>query len=103
MKNPKDIIHHIIEQVINFPIEIFLFGSRAQNNSRTDSDYDILVGVDADIPPRQLIEMLADIRHHCAKIGIDIDIIVRDRKYVFEMKGFAGNIINEALISGIHI
>ena len=104
MKNQEDIIRQTIEEVIKYPKEIFLFGSRAQDNNRTDSDFDILVVVDAvGITRRRLIEMGADIRRRCAKKGIDVDIIVRDREYVQNMRNLAGNIINEAMSYGVPI
>ena len=91
MEKKENIIRQIIEEVIEYPKEILLFGSRAQNNNRTDSDYDVLVVIDAPgIARRKVIEMQADIRRRCAKSGIDVDIVVRDSEYVREIKELPG-------------
>ena len=104
MEMKEDIIRLIIEETIPYFKEIFLFGSRARNNSRMDSDFDILVIVDAKgVARRHLIELGAEVRRRCAKAGIDIDIIVRDREYAMCMKDFPGNIISEALSYGVQI
>lgn len=106
MEKMKDIltIKQLIHQVIPYKKEIIFFGSRARENHKEDSDYDILVIVyDRDPDRKKLAEFQSKIKHLCARLGMDVDVIVRDRAHADQMKNFPGNIINSAIQTGIHI
>jgi len=106
MTNKKEIlkIKQFINQVIPFKKEIILFGSRVLNNFTEDSDFDVLVIVeDKNIKKKLLIKSQTQIKRLCAKVGLDADIIVRDKKHTESIKSFQGNIINTALLTGVHI
>jgi len=97
-------IKQIIHQVIPYKKEVVFFGSRATGDYKKDSDYDILVIVhNRKVDRKGLIRAKAKIKRICAKIGLDVDVIVRDKVYTEEMRNFPGNIIHSALLTGIHI
>ena len=106
MKNNQEIltIKQLIHQVIPGKKEILFFGSRATGNYKKNSDYDILV-IDhhKNVNRKRLIGNQAKIKRLCAKLGLDADVIVRDKVHVEEIKQFPGNIIHSAFQTGIHI
>ena len=51
-KVPADLLRSIVEHFD--PRRVILFGSRAHGRPRKDSDHDLLVIVDDDIPPQKL-------------------------------------------------
>jgi hypothetical protein len=72
--------------------------------NQKNSDYDILVIVHhKNVARKRLIRFQAKIKRLCAKVGLDADVIVRDKKHAEEMKKFPGNIIHSAFQTGIHI
>ena len=106
MKNNHDVltIKQLIHQVIPYKKEIVFFGSRAAGVYKERSDYDILVIVHHDnIDRKKLLVFQAKIKRLCARVGLDADVIVRDKVHTEEMKNFPGNIIHAAFQTGIHI
>ena len=106
MKQEQDIqaIKQFIHQVIPYQFNVVFFGSRANGAADKDSDYDILVVVDEkSIDRRELVRFQARIKRLSAKLGLDADVIVRDKAHVEEMKKFPGNIIHSAFQTGIPI
>ena len=106
MKNNQEVltIKQLIHQVIPYKKEILFFGSRATGVYKQNSDYDILVIVHLkNVDRKRLIGFQAKIKRLCAKLGLDADVIVRDKIHAEEMKRFPGNIIHSAFHSGIHI
>jgi predicted nucleotidyltransferase len=106
MKKEQEIITitHIIDQVIPYKKEIIFFGSRAGDNYKEDSDFDILIIINhKNIDRKKMITLQAQIKRLCAKSGLDTDIIVRDRSYADELKDLPGNIIHSALQTGIRL
>ena len=105
MKNNQEVltIKQLIHQVIPYKKEIVFFGSRAAGVYKKNSDYDILVIVHHEVDRKKLIGFQAKIKRLCAKVGLDADVIVRDKIHAEEMKNFPGNIIHSAFQTGIHI
>jgi predicted nucleotidyltransferase len=106
MKQEQDVqaIEQFIHRIIPYKKNIVFFGSRANDSADKDSDFDILVIVDEkSIERRKLIRFQAKIKRLSAKLGLDADVIVRDKAHVEEMKNFPGNIIHSAFQTGIPI
>jgi predicted nucleotidyltransferase len=102
--DPIEIIRGVIGGLIPYPQRTILFGSRAMRTNREDSDYDILIV--ADVPgdrKKELVILQRKLRRLLAQKGLDVDVILRDKGYVDEMKVFYGNIISEALAYGVLI
>lgn len=78
--------------------KIILFGSRAKENYKKESDYDfIIVSKDfKDIPIFRRMEMVLDIKE-------DIDVICLTPEEFEREKNFLGSIVSYALKEGIEI
>jgi len=95
-------IKELIDNTIPYKKNIILFGSRTGDKYDVSSDYDIFVIVEkSGVQRRELLDFQIRIKRMCAKNGIDIDLIVRDKDYSDSIKDFPGNIINSALNSGM--
>jgi predicted nucleotidyltransferase len=68
---PKELLQRVVDHMD--PVRVFVFGSRAQGKVHEDSDWDLLVVVDDDIPPERIGWRAV----HEARRGIDaaIDLI----------------------------
>ena len=73
----KEIVRRLAEAFQ--PVQIFLFGSRAQGDFGPDSDYDLVVIVDNDAPPERQRSRLA--YQVLRGTGIATDIIVYTKQY----------------------
>ena len=53
---PETVPSELLQPIVRYfnPRRIILFGSRARDTARVDSDYDLLVVVDDDTPPQRL-------------------------------------------------
>jgi len=95
-------IKELIDNTIPYKKNIILFGSRSGNKYESSSDYDIFVVVEESVlKRRELVDFQIRIKRMCAKRGIDIDLIIRDRDYSDGLKDYPGNIVNSALSTGI--
>jgi uncharacterized protein len=70
-QNPLIIIKTIITQYLSDDVSVFLFGSRAKGNARTNSDYDICVQANDKIP----LTTLAMIKSALYEIPRKVDLI----------------------------
>ncbi len=97
-------ITNIINKIVFLPKEIILFGSRALGKEKSYSDYDILVILKIEEIDKSLIsKWQIQIRKTCAKADLDVDILIRDKKYVDDMSKFYGNVIYDAINEGVKI
>lgn len=106
MEKVHDILNikQLIHQVIPYKKEIIFFGSRAGTDYNENSDYDILVIVHHKKTDRkELAAFQSKVKRLCARLGLDVDLIVRDSMHAKQMKNFPGNIINSALQTGVYI
>ncbi len=87
----KRILHKIAAQ------KIILFGSRARETHKEDSDYDLLVICSDDIDIKKISKEL-----YSQFIGISkgIDVIARPQKYVKKMSTKTNSFINSILEEG---
>lgn len=81
--------------------EIILFGSRARNDDNVNSDYDLLIVIDASIQVSDRLKFQALIRKKLAEQNILADIIVQSRSDVERAKNFNGHIVRSALKEGV--
>lgn len=52
---------------------------------------------------KELAAFQSKVKRLCARLGLDVDLIVRDSMHAKQMKNFPGNIINSALQTGVYI
>ena len=99
-KNFK-LIKELIDNTIPYQKKVILFGSRSGDKYESSSDYDIFVIVEkSGVQRRELLDFQIRIKRMCARRGIDIDLIIRDRDYSDSIKDYPGNIVNSALNTG---
>lgn len=80
---------------------IILFGSRARNDYKDNSDYDLLLVVQDVLSVQEMRKMQVSIRKELALQGIDADVIVKTKHIVEEYRTRKGNIIYNALKEGV--
>ncbi|MBQ7668246.1 MAG: nucleotidyltransferase domain-containing protein [Clostridia bacterium] len=101
MDKIKNIIYETLKELNLSVAKILLFGSRATENYRPDSDYDILVVINEDIENDLKIKISCAITRRLADIWIDADIIVKSNSELDEYKNRIGSIVRVALNEGV--
>lgn len=81
--------------------QVLLFGSRARNDFRSDSDYDILLVINENLSPEQKIPILTRIRKSLLQSEIRSDIIIQSKDEVEKNKKLPGHIIRNILKEAI--
>lgn len=77
--------------------EIILFGSRARDEARPDSDLDLIV-IEPDFARRG--EEYGRLRRELRGLGVAIDLIVYRRREAEERCGVPGSLLHQALREG---
>lgn len=80
---------------------IILFGSRARKDFTRFSDYDILVITDKTFEINKKMGISKNIREYLAKLGIDVDVIIKSDREVAILKDKPGSIVRNALKEGV--
>ncbi|MEI6823455.1 MAG: nucleotidyltransferase domain-containing protein [Bacteroidota bacterium] len=83
--------------------EAILFGSRARNDSKTDSDYDLLIVIDKLLTPEEKLPFRTKIRKELLKYNIISDILIQSKEEVEEKKQLTGHIVKTILKEGVLI
>ncbi len=97
----KDIILQIISEY-DYK-SVILFGSRARNDYKEDSDYDLLVIMQDNLSLQKLREIQKEIRKELALKDIDADVLVKTQTIINDYKSKKGNVIYNALKEGIQL
>jgi len=95
-----DIIKLIAHQYLP-DAQVLLFGSRARNESRTDSDYDILLIINKNLSPKEKIPIITKIRKSLLQSEIRSDILIQSKNEVEKNKNLPGHIIRSILKEAI--
>lgn len=77
---------------------VILFGSRAREDARPDSDLDLLVIEPGEVPRRRA--ETARLRRELRGLEVALDVIVISAKHAEEWGHFKGSMLNEALNEG---
>lgn len=83
--------------------KIILFGSRARNAYKKDSDWDFFVIVDKELDFLKKREIILNIRRRLAELEIPNDIIIQSESIVKQRKNNTGYITYYALKEGIEL
>jgi uncharacterized protein len=78
-----------------------LFGSRARNEYRNDSDYDILLIINDNLSPKEKIPIITKIRKSLLQSEVRSDILVQSKNEVEKNKNLPGHIIRSILKEAI--
>jgi len=92
-------INEVVERIVKNvqPEKVILFGSYAYGNPTDDSDLDILVIKEMDIPRH---ERIRQVKKHLRGMKIPIDLLVYTPKEIDEWKGIEAAFINHVIEKG---
>ncbi|MCM8809703.1 MAG: nucleotidyltransferase domain-containing protein [Candidatus Omnitrophica bacterium] len=101
----EEIIKNLIQKIfehrdINIK-KIILFGSRARNDYKKESDWDLLIIIENEIPREQKLEITHIIRKRLAEEFIPCDVLIKSEREIEERKDVIGSVIRTALKEGI--
>lgn len=102
MDNSLHIIKTQVEKILPNS-KVLLFGSRARQDNQIDSDYDILVISQLDLPISEKRKIETQIHKAVVRFGILADILVQSEKEISIQKHFPGHIVKHALEDAIMI
>jgi predicted nucleotidyltransferase len=81
--------------------EVMLFGSRARDEEKTDSDYDILLVTKTNLSPKEKLPLRTNIRKSLLLLGIRSDILIQSKSEVDKKKNLPGHIVRKILREAI--
>ena len=81
--------------------QVLLFGSRARNDYRIDSDYDILLIINQTLEPKEKIPIISKIRKSLLQYDIRTDVIIQSRGEIEKNKNLPGHIVRSILKEAI--
>lgn len=98
-------VKNIILQILNkYDYKsIILFGSRAREDYKKDSDYDLLIVMENNCTVKELRKVQQEIRKELALKDIDADVLVKTQMIVNDYKDKKGNVIYNALKEGVKL
>jgi len=101
-RNIKNIIQKVFTRKGLILYSIFLFGSRARGDFREESDFDILIITEDELPQKERRNLAGEILtalHEEIK-SISFDVLVKSRKNFEEEKDIVNTISNEVFLEG---
>jgi predicted nucleotidyltransferase len=101
LQRAKAVIIAEVERVGYRVLRILLFGSRARNEARTDSDWDFFVMIDKDCPFSEREDIASQICWALARQGIFADVFIESTRSVEERKSNTGCLTYYVLKEGI--
>jgi len=82
---------------------VILFGSRARQDVKNDSDYDILLIIDKTLTPSEKIPLRTQLKKSLLKYQILSDILIQSEKEVRVKSKLTGHIVKTIMREGIAI
>lgn len=96
---PTDLLDEIVQQTR--PEKVVLFGSRAVDTARADSDIDLFVQIDTGRDTLAVTKQLyALLRRSPSRPPLGIDVVVKDRAFVERYGELVGTVVRSALREG---
>ena len=96
----KNIIKEISHSYFS-DADVMLFGSRANETAKDDSDYDVLIITKQILSPDKKIPFRSRIRKDLLKQGIRSDILIQSQKEVENKKKLPGHLIRNIMRDAI--
>ena len=89
----ENVKNAILKIVSNYDYKsVILFGSRAREDYRSDSDYDLLIIMGDNLTIQELRDIQKDIRKRLALQDIDADVLVKTQTIINDYKMKKGNV-----------
>ncbi len=99
----KQVITQEVEKAGFKVIEIILFGSRAKENARPDSDWDFYVVIDKQMDFKTKQNTIMWITRRLLNKNISSDILIQSKNNVKKLKKFISYVCYDAYKEGIKI
>ena len=99
----QNILREMTERIVRevAPAKIILFGSRARNDSKEVSDFDLLVVQDEPFPSQQArLQKTAQIYERLADLGVGKDILFCSRAFVEKWRDSLNHVVGRACREG---
>jgi predicted nucleotidyltransferase len=90
------IIRQVVEKLLP-GCKMYLFGSRARNTNRTDSDYDILMVTEYWMPQEKLDPIRIMMRFRFAQFGLNVSTIIYSASEIRVRSKIKGHTINNIM------
>jgi len=103
MEKAIQVIKETIENKGLKVLKIILFGSRAKDTAREDSDWDFFVIIDKKLSFNEKWDIIDEIKIKLAKLKIPNDILLKSEDEVEESKDDVGRITYYVLKEGIEV
>jgi len=103
MEKAIQIIKETIENKGLKVLKIILFGSRAKDTAREDSDWDFFVIIDKKLSFNEKWDIIDEIKIKLAKLKIPNDILLKSEDEVEESKDDVGRITYYVLKEGVEV
>jgi predicted nucleotidyltransferase len=81
--------------------EVLLFGSRARDDEKADSDYDILLITKTGLTPKEKLPLKTRIRKALLLLGVRSDILIQSETEVDQKKKLPGHIVRRIMREAI--
>ena len=81
--------------------KLILFGSRARQDFREDSDYDFLIVLKQALNKKDLLEIYKSLKQQCAKEFIPNDFIIKTEEEIAFFNKVPGTTTYNAILEGV--
>ena len=101
---PNENITKTIKEIVKTyfsDADVMLFGSRAMNIAKNDSDYDVLIITSQILQPNEKTPIRTQIRKDLLKIGIRSDILIQSKVDIEKKKNLPGHLIRNIMRDAI--
>jgi predicted nucleotidyltransferase len=95
-----DVIKNTVKKYLP-DAEVFLFGSRARKENRTESDFDLLLITNKTLTPKDKLPLRTKIRKALLILGVRSDILIQSKSEVDKKKNLPGHIVRRILSEAI--
>lgn len=92
----KEIAHNYFSDA-----DVMLFGSRANETAKDESDYDVLIIIKQSLSPDKKLPIRSQIRKDLLKQGIRSDILIQSQTEVENKKRLPGHLIRNIMRDAI--
>ena len=103
MHSNSQITNRIKEIAKNYfsDADVMLFGSRANETAKDESDYDVLIITNQLLTPAKKIPIRTQIRKDLLKFGVRSDILIQSRTEIEKKKKLPGHLIRNIMRDAI--
>jgi len=83
------------------PLRFYLFGSRAREDHRPDSDWDIYVVVDRELAPADRRLIVTEVKRSLALLRIPNDVVLKSAERFDALRDYPGSLAYDVVREGV--